>query len=71
MKLFRRLLSATVLNSLIIIYVKNLGQKVDHLKFRIDLIEGLLVKHSMQHKLPGRKGEGNTVKGLLIKQHFP
>jgi hypothetical protein len=50
MKLFRRLLSATVLSSLII-YRNNLDQNVDHVKFRIDLIEGLLIKYSIQHKV--------------------
>jgi hypothetical protein len=33
-----------------IIYRKHLGRKNDHLKFRIDLIEGLLVKLSIQHE---------------------
>lgn len=49
MNLFRRLLNATVLKSLII-YRKNFGQKGDYLKYRLDLIEGLLVKYSMQCK---------------------
>jgi hypothetical protein len=53
-KLFTRLHSATVLNSLIT-YWRNLGQKVDHFKFRIDLIEKLLVKYIMQRKVPGQK----------------
>jgi hypothetical protein len=43
MKLFRGLLNATVLNSLVI-YRKNLGKNVDHPKFRNDFIEGFLVK---------------------------
>jgi hypothetical protein len=42
------LLSTTVSN--IIICRKHLGQENDHLKFRIDLIEGLLVKLSIQHE---------------------
>jgi hypothetical protein len=47
MKMFRSLLNAMVPNSLSI-YGKNVGQKVDHLKFKMDLIEGLLVKYSKQ-----------------------
>jgi hypothetical protein len=43
MKLFRRLLNTTVLNSLIICR-KNIGWKVSCFKFRVDLIEGILVK---------------------------
>ena len=46
MKLFRRLLNVMVLNSLVT-YTQNVERKVYHLKFRIDLVEGLLVKHSM------------------------
>jgi hypothetical protein len=30
------------------------GLKADHLKYRIDLIERVLVKYSMQHKVPGQ-----------------
>jgi hypothetical protein len=46
MNLLRRLLSATVLNS-VIICIKNIGLKVDHLQFRTCLVEGLLVLHSV------------------------
>jgi hypothetical protein len=41
---FRRLLNATVLDSLVI-YRQNIGREVDHLKFRVDLVEGLVVKY--------------------------
>jgi hypothetical protein len=54
-KLFRRLSSAKALNSLIT-YGRNLGQKVDHFKFRIYLIEELLVRYSMQHKVSDQEG---------------
>jgi len=69
MKLFRRLLNATVLNALTI-YRHNVGRNVDHLKFRIDLIEGLFVKYAMERKVPGRRGDDNTVR-RLIERHFP
>jgi hypothetical protein len=46
MKLLTRLLNATVCNSLVI-HRKNEGHNVDHLKFRTDLVEGLLVTYSV------------------------
>jgi hypothetical protein len=46
LKLFRRLLNATFLNSLVI-YRQNVRRNVDDLKFRNDFIEGLLVKYSV------------------------
>jgi hypothetical protein len=61
MKLFRRLLSATVRNSLIICK-KTVGWNVDHFKFRINVMKNLLVKHSMQCKVSGRRGEDSSIK---------
>jgi hypothetical protein len=69
MKLFRRVLNATILNSLVI-YRQNVEQKVDHLKFRIDLVEGLLVKHSMLHGMSGHHDGNNTI-NRLTECHFP
>jgi hypothetical protein len=46
MKLLRRLLSATVVNSLIICR-KNVGLEVVHLKLRTDVMKGLLVEYSI------------------------
>jgi len=68
-KLFRRLLNATVLNSLVT-YRQNVERKVDHLKFRIYLVEGLLVKHSMLHGMSGHHDGDNTV-NRLMEHHFP
>jgi hypothetical protein len=51
MKLFRRLLSATRYISLIV-HAKRVEQKVDHLKFRIDFIDGVSIKYSMHCKMP-------------------
>jgi hypothetical protein len=45
---------ATHCRSSLIIIRKNVGLKVEHLKFRIDLIECELVKYSVQHKVPGQ-----------------
>ena len=59
MKLFRRLLNATVLNSLVI-YRQNIGRNIDHIKFRIDLVEGLLVKYSVQRRISGNQENNGT-----------
>ena len=63
MKLFRRVLKATILNSLVI-YTQNAGRNVDRLKFRIYLVEGLLGKYSMQCEASGHHDGDNTVKRL-------
>jgi hypothetical protein len=69
MKLFRRLLNATVLNSLVI-YGQNGGRNVDHLTFRIELVEGLLVNYSVQRKVPGHHDGYCNIK-KLTERHFP
>jgi len=46
------------------------NQLVDHLKFRIDLIEGFLVKYSMLHEGTGHHDGDNIVK-RPIECHFP
>ena len=68
MKLFRRILSATVLISLVI-YRKNIGWKVNHQKFRLDKVEDLLVKYSVQCNMSGCHDGDNTVRRVI--QHFP
>jgi hypothetical protein len=60
MKHFRRVLNVTALNSLII-HRKNIGCKVDHLKFRIDLTEKL---SSIQCSLKCH-GDDSTAKRLM------
>jgi hypothetical protein len=66
---FRRLLNAMVLSSLVT-YRQNVERKVDHLKFRIDLVKGLLVKHSMLRGMSGHHDGDNTV-NRLTERHFP
>jgi hypothetical protein len=44
-KMFRRLLSASVLNSMIICRADSQGRLTDHLKFRIDMVQSLLLQH--------------------------
>lgn len=46
MKSFKQLFSARVINSLVT-YRKNIGQKVNHLNFRTDVAEGLLVRYAV------------------------
>jgi hypothetical protein len=65
MKLFRRLQSAIFFNSLII-YKQNTGHNVHCLKFCIDLMEGLLVKYSVQHKVSSYLCDDNTVKWQTV-----
>jgi len=45
-------------------------QIADHLKFRIDLVEGLLVKYSVLQGVSGHH-DGDGIVGRLTKCHFP
>ena len=58
-KLFRRLLNATVLNSLVI-YRYNVEGNVDQLKFRVEMVEGLLMKYSVLCGVSGHH-EGDSI----------
>jgi hypothetical protein len=57
-----------VLNSLVI-YTQNEEQNVDGLKFRIDLVEGLLVKYSVLRGVSDQCDDGNIVKRPLFKKN--
>lgn len=59
----------TVLNSLIT-YRQNVGRKVDHFKFRTDLVKRLLVQHSILCGISGHHDGDNTV-NRLTECHFP
>lgn len=54
----------------LIMYRHNIGHNVDCLKFRIDLLEGLLVKYSVQRKRSSHRHDDNTVK-RQTECHFP
>jgi hypothetical protein len=71
-KLFRRLLNATIINSMIICKANSLGIKTDRLKYRADLVQALLVDHDggVERKLPGRHSTDKTAP-RLIERHFP
>ena len=59
MKSFKRLFSATVINSLVT-YRKNREQEVDHLNFRKDVVKGFLVNYAVQHVLSGYHDSGQA-----------
>lgn len=70
MKLFRRLLNVSILNSFII-YKHNKKQKVDQLKFRVQLVEQIFAKYAntIQRKVPGRHSQDNNL-ARLTERHF-
>jgi len=55
-----------VLNSLVI-YTQNEEQNIDRLKFRIDLVEGLLVKYSVLHGVSAHDSGNNNKRPLSKK----
>ncbi|PNF29055.1 hypothetical protein B7P43_G13906 [Cryptotermes secundus] len=70
-KLFRRLLNASVLNSLIL-FRQNTKTNIEHLSFRILLVEGLFAKYATGETRvtqPGRHASDNTVP-RLTERHF-
>jgi hypothetical protein len=44
-KLFRRLLNSTFLNCLVIFRANSGQTKIDHFKFRVELVQALLIEH--------------------------
>jgi hypothetical protein len=49
---------------------KTTGWKLDHLKFRIHLVESLLLNYSFQHTTSGQHGSDTTTRRLR-ECHFP
>ena len=47
----------------------NISWEVDHIKFRTQLVEGLLVKLPVQHKVPGHSDGDKAVHRLTVL-HF-
>jgi hypothetical protein len=61
MKLFRRLLNTTVLNAMII-YRHNTGKQIDHLEFRVHLVEALFEQLAdTERRLPGCHAAENFI----------
>jgi hypothetical protein len=68
MKLFKRLLNSTVLNSMII-FRQATGRNIDHLSFRVQLVEGLFSKYAEERSRVGRRASDNTLPRLR-ERHF-
>jgi hypothetical protein len=69
MKLFRRLLNATVLNAMIIIR-HNTGKQVDQVPFRISLVEALFEQFAdAELKVAGRLAAENVIPQMR-ERHF-
>ena len=71
-KLFRRLLNIAVLNCMIICRANSGQTKIDHFKFRVELVQALLIEHASENV---RKFQGHysTDKNVprLVERHFP
>jgi len=71
LRLFKRLLNSTVLNSFVI-YRQVMGGNIEQLSYRIQLVEGVLTKYAHAaetRSVPGRQASDNTVP-RLTKRHF-
>ena len=71
LKLFKRLLHSTVLNSFVI-YRQMTGRNIEQLLYRIQLVEGLFMKHARAvetRSVLGRQASNNTVP-RLTERHF-
>ena len=71
LKLFKRLLNSTVLNS-IVVYRQVTGKNIEQLSYRIQLVEGLFTKYSCaagERSVPGRHASNNTIP-QLTERHF-
>jgi hypothetical protein len=60
-------LNVTLLNR--VTYRQNVDKKMDHLKFRVDLVQDLLVKCSKEHKVTRPHADDNTV-ARLTEGHY-
>jgi len=71
-KLFRKLLNTTVLNCMIICRANTGQNQIDHFKFRLELVQALLIEHESEsvRKFQGHHSTDNNVPRLLEK-HFP
>jgi len=55
-KLFRRLLHITILNCMVICRANSGQAKIDHFKFRVELVQALLIEHQSES---ARKFQGH------------
>jgi hypothetical protein len=72
MEMFRRLLNVTILNCLIICHANSGQSKIDHFKFRVDLVLALLIEHGseIERKVQGHHSTDKNVPQLL-ERHLP
>jgi hypothetical protein len=68
MKLFKRLLSCTMLNS-VILFRQATGQNIDHLSYRAQLVEGLFNKYAQERSGAGQRALDNTLRKVRDR-HF-
>ena len=71
-KLFRRLLNTTVLNCMVICRANSGQTKIDHFKFRVELVQAMLIEHGSEsvRKFQGHHSTDKNVPRLL-ERHFP
>jgi len=71
-KLFRRLLNITVLNCMVVCRANSGQTKIDHSKFRVELVQALLIEHGSEsvRKFQGHHSTDKNVPRLLDR-HFP
>jgi hypothetical protein len=71
-KLFRRLLNSTILNFMVIYRANSRQTKIDHFKFRVELVQALLIEHESESDR-NFQGHHSTDKNVprLVERHFP
>jgi len=71
-KLFRRLLNITVLNCMVMCCANSGQNKIDHFKFRVELVQALLIEHGSE-SVRKYQGHHSTDKNVprLLERHFP
>jgi len=71
-KLFRRLLNIAVLNCMVISRANSEQTKTDHFKFRVELVQALLIEHASE-SVRKFQGHHSTDKNVpqLVERHFP
>jgi len=71
-KLFSRLLNTTVLNCMVICRANSGQNKIDHFKFRVELVQALLIEHGSEsvRKFQDHHSTDKNVPRLL-ERHFP
>ena len=71
-KLFRRLLNIAVLNCMVICRANSGQTKIDHLRFRVELVQALLIEHGSEtvRKFQGHHSSDKNVL-RLVERHFP